>query len=64
MNASVNAGDISSIPVSGGSPGEEMTTSPVFLPMKFRGQRSLSGYSPCSCKRLRQDFETKQQHIN
>jgi len=25
---------------------EEMATTPVFLPGKFHGQRSLAGYSP------------------
>ena len=25
---------------------------PVFLPRKFHGQRSLAGYSPCGCKEL------------
>ena len=25
---------------------------PVFLPRKFHGQRSLVGYSPCGCKEL------------
>ena len=32
-------------------PGREMAThSPVFLPEKFHGQRSLAGYSPWGCK--------------
>ena len=29
-----------------------MTTSPVFLPGEFYGQRSLAGHSPCSSKEL------------
>ena len=29
-----------------------MASSPVFLPEKFHGQRSLVGYSPWSCKEL------------
>ena len=37
-----NAGDMGSIPRSGRSPG----ASPVFLPEKSQGQRSLAGYSP------------------
>ena len=32
---------------------------PVFLPGKFHGQRSLVGYSPWSCK-VRHDLATKQ----
>ena len=34
---------------------------PVFLPGKSHGQRSLEGYSPWSSKRARHDFVTKQQ---
>ena len=47
-----NAGDINdtgSIPGSGRSPGGGQPT-PVFLPEKSQGQRSLAGYSPWSCK--------------
>ena len=47
-----NAGDITdtgSIPGSGRSPGGGQPT-PVFLPEKSQGQRSLAGYSPWSCK--------------
>ena len=29
---------------------KEMATTPVFLPEKFHGQRSLVGYSPWACK--------------
>ena len=32
----------------------------VFLPEKSPGQRSLVGYSPCDCKRVRHALETKQ----
>ena len=28
----------------------EWQPTPVFLPGEFHGQRSLAGYSPCSCK--------------
>ena len=31
---------------------EEMTTTPVFLPGKFHGQKSLAGYSPWGHKEL------------
>ena len=34
---------------------------PVFLPGKSHGQKSLVGYSPWSCKRVGHDIETKQQ---
>ena len=41
-----NAGDKSSIPGLGRSPGEENgKPTPVFLPGKFLGQRNLVGYS-------------------
>ena len=35
--------------------------SPVFLPGKSHGQRSLVGYSPRGCKRIRHDLATKQE---
>ena len=34
---------------------------PVFLPGEYHGQRSLVGYSPCGCKRVRLDSVNKQQ---
>ena len=34
---------------------------PVFLPKKSHGQRSLVGYSSWGCRRDRHDLETKQQ---
>ena len=41
---------------------------PVFLPGKSHGQRSLVGYSPWGCKRVRHDLATKttttQQHTS
>ena len=40
-----NSGDASLIPGSGGSPGGGHPT-PVFLPGKSQGQRSLEGYGP------------------
>ena len=33
---------------------------PVFLPGKSHGQRSLVGYNPWGCKRIRRDLTTKQ----
>ena len=40
------AGDMDSIPDRGGPLEKEMATTPVFLPGKSHGQRSLVGYSP------------------
>ena len=34
---------------------------PVFLPWKLHGQRSLVGYSPWGCKGVAHDLATKQQ---
>ena len=36
---------------------------PAFLPGKSYGERSLVGYSPWGCKRVRHDLETKQEDI-
>ena len=36
-------------------------SSPVFLPGKSQGQRSLLGYGPWDHKRARHNFATKQQ---
>ena len=35
---------------------------PVFLPEKSHGQRSLAGYSPWGCKRVRYDLATEQKY--
>ena len=58
-----NAGDLALIPRSERSPGErEWLPTPVFLPGKSCGQRSLPGYSPWGCeesdttKRLTRSF--------
>ena len=46
-----NAGDLSLIPGWGRSPGEgNVQPTPVFLPGKSHGRRSLVGYSPQGCK--------------
>ena len=37
---------------------------PVFLPGKSHGWRSLAGYSPQGCKRVRHDLATKQLESN
>ena len=52
-----DAGDMSLIPGLGGSPGGGST--PVFFPGESHGQRSLAGYSPYGCKRVRRDSATK-----
>ena len=44
-NLPANAGDVNSIPGSGGSPRKWHPTL-VFLSGKFHGQRSLAGYGP------------------
>ena len=54
-NPSANAGyrgNPSSIPGSGRSPKKEMATTPLFLPDKSHGQRSLIGYSSWGHKEL------------
>ena len=45
------------------SSGEGNGNTPVFLPGKSHGQRSLAGYSPCDHKRVRHDLVTKQQQL-
>ena len=45
-NLPANAGDLCSIPGSGRSWGRKWQTTPVFLPGKSHGQRSLVDYSP------------------
>ena len=39
-------------------PWEKGMATPVFLPGKFQGQRSLAGYSTWGCKRVRHDLAT------
>ena len=52
-NLPVNARNMGLIPGLGSSPGEgKWQPTPVFLPGKFHGQRSLVGYSPCGHKAL------------
>ena len=42
---------------------KEMTNHSVFLPGKSHGQRSLVGYSPWDCKRVRYDLPNKQKQL-
>ena len=54
-NPPANVGDMrdtGSIPGWGRSLEKEMATTPVFLPGKFHGQRSLAGCSPRDCEEL------------
>ena len=37
---------------------------PVFLPGKFHGQRSLAGYKPWNCKRVGHNLVTKHTHTH
>ena len=39
--------------------GRKRQPAPVFLPGKSHAQRSLEGYSPWGCKRVRHDLATK-----
>ena len=41
---------------------KEMQPTPVGLPGKSHGQRSLADYNPRGHKRVRRDLATKQQH--
>ena len=50
-----NAWAMGSIPGLGGSPGGGQPT-PVFLPGESHGQRSLAGYGPWGCRRVRHDW--------
>ena len=45
-----NVRDMDSIPGLGRPQEEETAVSPVFLPEKSQGQRSLTSYGPRSCK--------------
>ena len=60
-NPPANIGRTGPIPSSRRSPGEG-NGNPLqyFTPGKSHGQRSLGGYSPWSCKRVRHDLAAKQ----
>ena len=56
-------GDSSSVPQLGRSPaGGNWQPTPVFLPEKSHGQRSLAGHSAWHHKRVGHDLATKWQH--
>ena len=55
-NPPANAGDVDLIPGSGRSPGEgNGNPTPIFLPEKSCGQRSMAVYSPWGYKRVEHD---------
>ena len=56
-----NAGDVGLIPGLKAPLKEEMATTPVFLPGKSHGQRSLVGCSPWAGKGVKRDLAIKQQ---
>ena len=57
-----SAGDLGSIPGSGRSPGEGNGNPLQYSCLeKSYGQRSLAGYSPWGCRRVRHNLVTKQQ---
>ena len=59
-----NVEGASSIPWSGKIPWRrKWQPTPVFLPGKSHGERSLVGYSPWGHKRIRQDLAIKQQQF-
>ena len=62
-NLPANAGDLGSIPGSGGSPGGGGQPTPVFLPGKFHGPRSLAVYSSWGHKRVGHDISTKNNRL-
>ena len=63
-NLPANAGDAGSVPRLGRSP-RGGNGNPLQYPCheKSHGQKSLTGYCPCGCKRVGQNLVTKQQQI-
>ena len=60
-NMLANAGDIGSIPGPGRFPWRrKCQPTPVFLPGKSHGQRSLADYNPWGHKRIRHNLVNKQ----
>ena len=63
-NPPANAGDVGSDPWVGKIPWRrKWQPTPVILPGKSHGQRSLAGYSPRGHKRVGHGLATKQQQI-
>ena len=61
-NPPTNAGDTSLIPGLGRSLEKEWQPTPVFLPVKRQGHRSLMGYNPPGHKRDGYNLATKHHH--
>ena len=59
QNTPANAGDVGLIPGSEDPLEKEMATRSVFLPGESHGQRSLVGYSPWGCKRVKHSLASK-----
>ena len=58
-----NSGDVGSIPKSGRHPwGRKWKPTPVFLPRKSHGKRSLAGYSPWGRKKVGHSWVTEHAH--
>ena len=62
-NLPANAGDMSCDPVRKLPWRRKWQPTPVFLPGKSHGWRSLAGYSPWGHKRVRYDLAAKQQQL-
>ena len=60
-NLPANAGDLGSILVWEDPLKRKWQPTPVFLPGKSHGQRSLAGYSPWGCRTVWHNLATKQQ---
>ena len=61
-NPPTKAENMGSFPGLGRSPGRrKWQLIPVFLPGELHGQRSLAGYSPGACKRVRHNLAIKEQ---
>ena len=61
-NPPASSGDAGLIPGSGISLGEKKwQPTPVFFPGESHRQRSLVGYSPWGCERVKHNLATKQQ---
>ena len=60
-NLPTNAGEVGSTWVRKIPWRRKWQPTPVVLPGESHGQRSLKGYSPWGCKRVRHDLVTKQQ---
>ena len=61
-NLPADAGEVGSIPELRKIPWRrKWQLTPVFLPGKFHGQRSLVDYNPWGCNRVRHNLATEQQ---